>query len=63
MSDGEGLAWGGGGNEGWDWGGGVKVQKYTSAIQYRSGEIFTEPRIFLFVTIADSLLLGQTEFL
>ncbi len=40
MSDEEGLAWGGGGDERWGRGGGVKVQKYISATQYRSREIF-----------------------
>jgi hypothetical protein len=30
------------------------------AIQYCSGDIFSEPRIFLLITIADSPLLGQS---
>jgi hypothetical protein len=45
MSDVEGGAWGGG-DEGWGWGGVVKVQKYTShpVLQWRN--FFSEPRNF-----------------
>jgi hypothetical protein len=41
-------------------GGGVKVEQYSSFIRCCSGEIFSEPRIFLLLTIADSSPLGQS---
>ncbi len=56
MSDGKGERRGEGGMGAGVWGGGVKVQKYTSAIQCYRGEIFLQSQ----ETIADSLLLGQS---
>ncbi len=64
MKDGEGL-WGemraGVG------GGGVKVQKYTSAIQYLSGEIFFRAKKFLLDDDGELSAIGsdrlRTEFL
>jgi hypothetical protein len=36
----------GGGDEGWGWVGGVKLQKYTSVFECCRGDIFSEPRKF-----------------
>jgi hypothetical protein len=51
---------GGGGEMKAGVGGEVNVQKYTSAIQFCSGEIFFRAKHFLLMTIADSPLLGQS---
>ncbi len=51
---------GGGGDERWGRGGGVKVQKYISATQYRSREIFFIAKNFFVDDDSGHSAFGQT---